>query len=160
MEHLTFTLVNTAASTQGLIASRKVEQRSLSLPETTTCIFYSLNANDNNNAYNALVDFCTDGVSKPRGAFAVSGDVVVYWCNYSNLPSCNAADASFSIQQFQSMVCGSFIAGFIQWSGQAYGQEDLSKDPDFCGNGLAPTEPIPTQTHKARAEPTGRLRLL
>jgi len=118
---LNFTLLNTAASTQGLIASREVEQRSLSLPETTTCIFYSLNANDNNNAFNALADSCTDGLSKPRGAFAVSRDVVVYWCNYSNLPSCIAADASFSIQQFQSMVCGSFIAGFIQWSGQAYG---------------------------------------
>jgi len=121
-------------------------QRDLTFPETSTCLTYTLGATDNNNAYNALSGQCHGTPSLTSlGLYSVSGDVVVYWCNYpaqacsdcSTLgQSCSAEDLSLSIQTYLTGACGSFKAGWTSWVRESYGQESVSTDPNFCGNGL------------------------
>jgi hypothetical protein len=121
-------------------------QRDLTFPETTTCLTYSLVAANNNNAFNALSAMCHGTPSLTSlGMYSVSGDAVVYWCNYPTQActdcstlgqSCSPEDLSISIQTFLSGTCGSFVAGWTSWTRESYGQESVSRDPGFCGNGL------------------------
>jgi len=122
-------------------------RRDLVFPESNTCLTYSLIAADNNAAFNGLSEICNTHTfgATALGTYSISNDVVVYWCNYPTQPcddcgtavqTCSAEDLSLSMQSFLSPACGSFVAGWATWARQAYGQESVSKDPNFCGNGL------------------------
>jgi hypothetical protein len=121
-------------------------QRDLTFPEATTCRGYTLNAQDNNNAFNGLVEQCHGVPSLTAlGIYSISNDVVVYWCNYPTQAcadcnpagqSCSATDAGISLQTYLAGECGSFVAGWTTWARESYGQESVSQDPGFCGNGI------------------------
>lgn len=121
-------------------------QRDLTFPESNTCQGYTLNADNNNAAFNGLSKICGEGIisATAKGTYSISGDVVVYWCNYPDQAcngctpgqTCSATDASVSLQQYLTNACGSFVAGWTSWVREAYGQDSVSKNPGFCGNGL------------------------
>lgn len=121
-------------------------ERDLTYPETTNCLAYTLPAADTNTAFNALGASCHSVPTLTSlGQYSISGDVVVYWCNYpaqacsdcSTLgQSCSLEDLSISLQTYLTNACGSFIAGWTSWTRESYGQESISTDPGFCGNGI------------------------
>ena len=150
----TFLLPRTTAessrSTSRSIHSSKAPisriQRDLTFPETSVCQGYTLNQGDNDAAFAGLQSICNRNIvpATALGTYSISGDVVVYWCNYPKQPcndctpgqSCSASDASISLQQYLSEACGSYVAGWTSWEQEAYGQDSVSRNPGFCGNGL------------------------
>jgi len=122
-------------------ASRiKRGKRDLTFPESSTCQSYSLPANDNNIAFNGLANMCQfdTGTIDSLGAYFTSNDVVVYWCDYSKTLGhiCSAIDESLSIQGILTNDCKAFVAGWVSWIGESYGQDSLSRNINFCGNGI------------------------
>jgi len=121
-------------------------QRDLTFPETNTCQGYALNKADNDAAFNGLSKICGEGIitTTAKGTYSISGDVVVYWCNYPTQAcngctpgqTCSPTDASVSLQQYLTDACGSYYAGWTSWVREAYGQDLVSRNPGFCGNGL------------------------
>jgi hypothetical protein len=115
------------------------DRRVLEGPEFVTCLDENLPTGDTNNAFNSLLSACNDPTrvgASPLGVFGLSGNIVVYWCNYSNIPICTDQDARTSIQTLLSQTCGSFVGGWTTWVGQSYGQENVLLDLGFCGNGV------------------------